>query len=556
VSRPLKPTLRALIESTHASLQYHFDSLSEQERNNWDEWKKMLLKETDQICEPRPTPLVRKIRKGIKDIKAMEVVIKPADKNLGIVPIRGDYYNNLLVTHLNSPGFRKVNNFPHAEILRRMMNILKNPWAVETWKKTKWLTHAQNATEPSPFYIIPKLHKKTLGTRPITAQHSYMLAPLSKALASILQQEVEQIAEIAKDSKHIIQQLEQFTNNEQFVFVTYDVEQLYPSIDIRDAIRVLRGNVLSLRKFNGFWTKILQLIMFNNYVHANGQIYVQQTGTATGTQVAPPFANLYLYYKFKDALSNENILFQSRYIDDGLLLVKSETAGREIIDALNNTSNLHLTSQINTNKAIYLDIEVYKGMRYMRESRLDTKVYFKPTNNFLYLPFNSEHPIHQKLGIIKGEAIRCLRNSSSKTDWLWAINLIFKGLMARGYPPLTIKKVWKTIRYEDRQKYIFGKTESNKPEKEFVLSTYHPLLKQHLKRLTGKYPIRPLLIAKRLNSFNTRQNTLLESFPPTVIFKEFDTLGKKLISAKQHWKYKCHRGEGKDTDTNQGLSVQ
>jgi hypothetical protein len=79
------------------------------------------------------------------------------------------------------------------------------------------------------------------------------------------------------------------------VFLTYDVKQLYPSIDPQDEIKTLHESVPIMRADRNFWTKVLQLIMFNNYVSAEGKIYRQVKGTATGTQVAPPFANLYLY---------------------------------------------------------------------------------------------------------------------------------------------------------------------------------------------------------------------------------------------------------------------
>jgi len=181
------------------------------------------------------------------------------------------------------------------------------------------------------------------------------------------------------------------------------------------------------------------------------------------------------------------------------------------------------------------------GFRYKLEKKLDTKVFFKPTNRFLYLPFNSGHPIQHKTAIIKGEAIRCMRNSSSKSEWLAAMNIIFKGLRARGYPAAIIQRHWKNIKYDDRQKYIYEQRVSKKPDKEMVFTAFHPLLKYYLSRWIAKYPLRPLLITKRLNKFSNRQIVLLESYPPMIVFKDFEKIGKSLISAKQHWKYKCIR---------------
>lgn len=201
-----------------------------------------------------------------------------------------------------------------------------------------------------------------------------------------------------------------------------------------------------MRDNNNFWTKVLQLIMYNNYVVANGNIYRQMIGTATGTQVAPPFANLYLYYKFLRILQDPEILLHERYIDDGFILVSSRQHAERIIRLLNAATNLDLTYEISEHKAVFLDLVVYKGMRFELENRLDLRVYFKPTNRLLYLPMISNHPASMKSGIIIGEAIRTLRNSSDKAEWLKALRFIFSGLRARGYPGTMIKKAWKKIR--------------------------------------------------------------------------------------------------------------
>ena len=69
------------------------------------------------------------------------------------------------------------------------------------------------------------------------------------------------------------------------VFLAYDVEQLYPSIDLKDALSVLVNNVPALSALCGLWIKILKLIMYNNCVTANGEIYRQMSRTATCTQL-------------------------------------------------------------------------------------------------------------------------------------------------------------------------------------------------------------------------------------------------------------------------------
>lgn len=522
-----------MAEETFKTYQSKFATLSEIEKRNWTSWYSRMKSKIQRIPEPRETHLDRTIYRGITDLKKMDVVIKQADKNLGMVAIRTDIYHHLLMKHLNSDTFEKVPHFPHFSIALRLRNILKLQGEADNDKKQDWLDHANDAREPCPFYIIPKLHKPRLGSRPITAQHSYMLAPLSNALSKVLQVEVDKHPEIAKDSKVVMQRIEDIRILNSTIFVTYDVEQLYPSIDLSDAIQTLERSLPCMRRNKGFWTKILKLIMYNNYVTADEDIYRQMKGTATGTQVAPPFANLYLYFKFKPILAKHHIFFQSRYIDDGLLICPPSIDVNLLIRQLQAVTNLKLTYETSPQQAVYLDLVIYKGLRYNLARKFDVKTFFKPTNKFLYLPFNSNHPTAHKKGVIKGEAIRCLRGCSDKAHWFQALRIIYSGMMARGYHPVIIKKELKKVRFEDRERYIFERTSTIFKKRPMVLTRFHRNLREHWKKLLAQNPVKPLLVQKKLGKFNKKQLNLLEKWPPQLVFKDFRSIGSAVISAKQ-----------------------
>lgn len=231
LKNPLSVALEELIQAVDMKYGRMFKAISTREKDNWDMWIKAIRKKARRIKDQRLSKLHHLVLRGMQDLKNMDIVIKHSDKNLGIVAIRKNIYNVLLMKHLNSDGFIKVNTFPHGMILRRLTNILSVAGHIHSNQRDEWIIQAGEAQEPCPFYIIPKLHKAKLGTRPITAQHSYMLAPLSKKLANVLQVEVDMIPEIARDSKMVLQQLEDVRINEPCKIVTYDVEQLYPSIN-------------------------------------------------------------------------------------------------------------------------------------------------------------------------------------------------------------------------------------------------------------------------------------------------------------------------------------
>lgn len=532
----LRHSLNGIIQEVDHGMSSVLKKLSIQEQCNFKKWKAKILRHITSQQDWKPK-VEAKIWSGIKELKNMKLVTKQADKNLGLVAVRGDIYNAFLRQQLKPPTFMEVPTFPHDDIVRRLENTIRTKYSIPEEVKETWINHAKKATDPNDFYLIPKIHKKELGVRPITAQHSYALAPVSKALAAILQMDVETIPTIAKNTTSVLRRIEKTRFSDPFVFVTFDIVSMYPSINLQDAIETLHHHLPKLRYDYEVWGKLLQLIMFNNYVTANGKTYRQLMGTATGTQVAPQFANLYAHYKFKPALEDPTILFLDRFIDDGFMIIKTREDARRIMHALNQLSSLKFTYDISDQQATYLDLIIFKGNRFKDTGILDVKVYFKPCNKLLYLPACSSHPKPMKYGIIIGEAIRTLRNCSSKSDWLAAMHFIFKGLIARGYSPTTLKKHFKKIRFEDRPSYLTENTKKKRPRGFFIKAVYHPNTYLEWTRIKAKFPIHSILVQKHPSKWSTHQKRLLNKWPPMIIWHQFRKIGNYLISAKQQWSY-------------------
>lgn len=519
-----------------------FNALSDlEEKRGLQSWYRNIAKDIRSVPRQNANRIDILVKKGIHDLKDMDIVLKQADKNLGIVPMHHHIYHMMVITHLeNTTVYRKVSTFPILDITRRMRNVLKNS-AAPRFRQESWMAQAKNDAQPAHFYCSPKLHKKKLYTgRPIAAQHSYVLAPLSKALAKILNNTTKNIPTIASDSKKTAAELNTFKFDKNGIFLTFDVEACYPSIPLQDALKTLESKVPILNEKNKFWLKILKLILYNNYVQYDGQIYRQMRGTAMGTPVAPPFANLYMHYKFEVVLEKyaEHILFYRRFIDDGFVIVDSVETARALIRDLNAASPLRLTFEISEITAIFLDFIISKGCRFQREKKLDLSPFFKPTNKFLYLPERSYHPAHMKLSIVKGEAVRCLRNSTDKQAWLTALHRIFKGLISRGHRGKDIQRMWRTIRWEDRDRYLYGESnQAERPDGILIVTRYHPHMKGVWKKLIRKHSVARRLHMKRRNRWNEAQQTILEEWPPKIVFKDFRKLGHCLIRASDSGKH-------------------
>ena len=76
----------------------------------------------------------------------------------------------------------------------------------------------------------------------------------------------------------------------------------------------------------------------------------------------------------------------------------------------------------------------YKGQRFYKESVLDMRTHFKPTETFQYTFFTSCHPLGVKKGFVKGEALRLLTTNSSIKTFEEDITKFKKDLTERGYP--------------------------------------------------------------------------------------------------------------------------
>lgn len=65
-----------------------------------------------------------------------------------------------------------------------------------------------------------------------------------------------------------------------------------------------------------------------------------------------------------------------------------------------------------------------------------------------------------------------------------------------------------------------------------IRTRYHPLTILHWKKLLQIFKFKNVLIPKTLSGFNKKQIDILEKWPGAVQFCQFETLGKRLISAK------------------------
>ena len=133
--------------------------------------------------------------------------------------------------------------------------------------------------------------------RPIAACHSFITTDASVYLADVLNEACRaKCPQVLPDSRALVKLLEQSVVSADAYLVTFDVENMYPSIDNAAAIEACTQAVSHADRgpSPGMVEDLLSFVMQNAYCQDNGRFYLQEQGTAMGTNVAPPYANIYV----------------------------------------------------------------------------------------------------------------------------------------------------------------------------------------------------------------------------------------------------------------------
>ena len=222
-----------------------------------------------------------------------------------------------------------------------------------------------------------------------------------------------------QDTKHTLQVIEDINNKidsgelslDGVGVVTLDVESMYKNMS-EELGTAASKEYLNSRVVQGGGNGVdsdemkvktesilgaLDLCIKNNFFKFNSKIYQQVGGVGTGVKLAPPFACLGMG-KFEDlAFSQdqellERVLLWKRYIDDILMLFKgSRVQCQNLVNWLNTLMPgvVKFKFEYSEDKIEFLDLEIK-----IKNGKLETDLYVKPTNKQLFLDYFSNHPEH------------------------------------------------------------------------------------------------------------------------------------------------------------------
>ncbi|CAJ0961286.1 unnamed protein product [Ranitomeya imitator] len=256
------------------------------------------------------------------------LLIKPADKGGAIVVMdRTDYLEEAYRQLSDVEVYKVITHNPLDTIAYKIKNLLE--FHEHECTIDKKLKNFLSKTDPITlvFYLLPKIHKRLfkLPGCPIVALTDSILAPLAIVLDKILTPLVKQTRSFILDTNDFLKVIKTLSSLPfSSVLVSWDVSSLYTSITHDKgllAIDRLLNEAGTGTKIWQFCADLLNLVLKENYFMFKDTFYVQQQGTAMGSNVAPPYAIAYMS-SFENDFVYSHLLFQAhscvwrRFIDD------------------------------------------------------------------------------------------------------------------------------------------------------------------------------------------------------------------------------------------------
>ena len=427
------------------------------------------------------------------------IILKKADKGTTTVIMNIEhkiYEGQILLDVINNyrPLGKPMVDTTAKNVQRMIKSLLQEGHIGDM--TVKWLSLTPNPPRIPVFYTLTKIHKPTPVGRPIISGCDGPTERISAFVDHLLQPIAQIQPSYLKDTTDFINFVEKTKLPSKAILVSMDVTSLYTNIPQEQGINTVCEAYEDFYQGNPpiptrYLRKMLSLILQENSFQFNRKDYLQSHGTAMGTKMAIVFANIFMA-KIERAIlrqSNTTPIFWKRFIDD--IISMWDTSRDKIEEFLLKANSFHptikFTPEISETETIFLDTIVYKGDKFLKESILDVRTYFKPTETFQYTNFYSCHPPGVTKGFIKGEALRLLRTNSSQTTFEENIRNFAARLKDRGDPATTVEKHLSEVKFSERETSLTNKDRTARKRILPFVTQYHPALPNLKEIIMGKW---------------------------------------------------------------------
>ncbi|MEL7308993.1 MAG: reverse transcriptase domain-containing protein, partial [Pseudomonadota bacterium] len=286
------------------------------------------------------------------------------------------------------------------------------------------------ATQPANFFSFVKDHKITDTEYPVRPIASVKNTPVEKIdwiIARILTNALPFVPSHLTNTEQLLDLLKnvKVPAEDNLIFVSLDVEKLYPSIPIELGIecnlKFLEDNWQSLDTFGLSLEqvgKLLKFICYNYEIQYNDAVFKQVAGVPMGAHFAPAFAIIFMHNIETSALEKLNFkpLVFRRFIDDVVLgPVQCE---KEVLDHISETFNsIHpkikftMESHEHTEWLPFLDTKIR-----IQHAKIEYSWHRKPFHSDIILRKDSFVPHHVKSNFIRNR-INNIRSRCSNDNY-------------------------------------------------------------------------------------------------------------------------------------------
>ena len=310
---------------------------------------------------------------AIKDLKRKNLVIKPADKNLGIAILNSEDYVRQCLLHLASTTYTRVETFPTGHLFKTIQNVLiRFKKDLGPHKKLYNFLQPNNSSLPT-FYGLPKVHKPLNQKgipplKPIVSHSNSLLSSTARFLDHVLQPLAQSYPDFLSNSTELVNILENITVPEETIVVTLDVISLYPSIPQGEFLDIIPREMFEQQEliiFNpNLVTHLLHTNINNNYFQFAGVTFLQLQGTAMGAAFSPTIANIYMSVMLRNFLTtaSKKPLLLKRYLDDIFIIWPKRQSLTRFIHNMN-SSHLNIKYTLNQSETHinFLDLTIFKA---------------------------------------------------------------------------------------------------------------------------------------------------------------------------------------------------
>jgi hypothetical protein len=445
---------------------------------------------------PKHTNMCRRQWQALEQLgKRKDIVIKPCDKNLGIAVVTTVWYKGEALRQLSNGQVYYVVSSSWETIAAGLASKLRTLAACLPPAVRKFVLSTAYEHRAALFYLIIKVHKPTVVGRPIVSSVKYITTPASIYLDTKLQPLLKHIPTYIRDTTTVVHHMQLLHCPPNAALISHDVVSLYPSIPTTEGLQAAAHFINAHFSHPEATTLIalLEFVLRNNYFYFDEILYHQTQGTAMGTSVAVAFACIFVHSLEQRMRAEHPTLYSlfayyRRYIDDSLGIWNGNKA--QFIEYITHFNalcpSIKLTYTYNNTFVDFLDVTIHKGTSFADTHLLDTRVFEKPLNKYLYVASTSGHTLSTKKGFIRGECIRYCRLSSRITYYTTALRAFRKRLNARGYGNALITEVFATVSYSDRAQYINSVITPKQPGTEE--SAFIPLKLQYTSIMSSIHP--------------------------------------------------------------------